>query len=118
MRRPHLGCGRAPMSFRFSAVGARRFGDVTRENVGQPFAIVLDKEVIGTDHSGNPFWVATGLFQATSMSSRRRISHCSCRNGLYSRRTTVLEERTVGLKRAWTPSTRPANSLVYCRSFW
>ena len=49
--------GQAVVSFRFNAVGARRFGDVTRENVGQPFAIVLDKEVISAPviqrtHSG------------------------------------------------------------------
>src|ERR1700730_13568536 len=30
------------VSFRFDAAGAKRFGDATRDNVGKPFAIVLD----------------------------------------------------------------------------
>ena len=34
------------ISFRFNAVGARKFGSFTRNNVGRPFAIVLDDRVI------------------------------------------------------------------------
>jgi preprotein translocase subunit SecD len=34
------------LNFRFSVDGARRFGQVTQENVGKPFAIVLDNEVL------------------------------------------------------------------------
>src|SRR6266849_2185588 len=34
------------VSFKFNTSGARKFGQVTQENVGRPFAIVLDDEVI------------------------------------------------------------------------
>jgi len=34
------------VTFRFDAAGAKRFGKVTQENVGLPFAIVLDGKVI------------------------------------------------------------------------
>src|SRR5712691_2757588 len=34
------------VSFKFDSAGAKRFGDATRENVGKPFAIVLDNKVI------------------------------------------------------------------------
>ena len=34
------------VSFRFNTNGARRFAQATQENVGRPFAIVLDNEVI------------------------------------------------------------------------
>ena len=34
------------ISFRFNNAGARKFGDITAENVGKPFAIVLDNKVI------------------------------------------------------------------------
>jgi preprotein translocase subunit SecD len=34
------------VSFRFNTNGARKFAQATSENVGQPFAIVLDNEVI------------------------------------------------------------------------
>ena len=38
--------GRPAVNFRFNPTGARKFGDYTAENIGSPFAIVLDKEVI------------------------------------------------------------------------
>ena len=34
------------VSFKFNTSGARKFAQVTQENVGRPFAIVLDEEVI------------------------------------------------------------------------
>jgi protein-export membrane protein SecD len=34
--------GQPVVSFRFDSVGARQFGDVTKDNVGHRFAIVLD----------------------------------------------------------------------------
>src|SRR5665213_3215781 len=34
------------VSFKFDSTGARRFADATKENVGKPFAIVLDGKVI------------------------------------------------------------------------
>ena len=36
---------RPAVTFRFNPSGARKFGDYTAENIGQPFAIILDKEV-------------------------------------------------------------------------
>ena len=38
--------GQPVVSFRFDTLGARRFADVTKSNVGRPFAIVLDGKVI------------------------------------------------------------------------
>ena len=37
--------GEPVVSCRFSATGARRFAEITQENVGRPFAIVLDNVV-------------------------------------------------------------------------
>ena len=34
------------VNFTFDCIGARRFADITRANVGRPFAIVLDDKVI------------------------------------------------------------------------
>jgi preprotein translocase subunit SecD len=38
--------GGSVVQFRFNGLGSKRFGDVTRQNVGKRFAIVLDKKVI------------------------------------------------------------------------
>ena len=34
------------VSFRLNTAGAKKFSDVTRDNVDKPFAVVLDKEII------------------------------------------------------------------------
>ncbi len=34
------------VNFQFDSVGTRRFAQITRENVGRPFAVVLDDKVI------------------------------------------------------------------------
>ena len=51
--------GRPAVSFRFNTSGARKFGDYTLENIGAPFAIVLDDEVISAPviQSHIPGWV-------------------------------------------------------------
>ena len=38
--------GAPAVSFQFNPQGARAFGEYTAQNVGEPFAIVLDEEVI------------------------------------------------------------------------
>src|SRR6202012_3419115 len=38
--------GEPVVNFRFNSTGSRKFADATTQNVGQPFAIVLDNQVI------------------------------------------------------------------------
>ena len=38
--------GRPAIDFRFDGTGARRFGEATAQNIGRPFAIILDGKVI------------------------------------------------------------------------
>ena len=84
------------VSFKFDSVGARRFGDATRENVGKPFAIVLDNKVISapvireaiTGGSG----IISGSFTVQSASELALL----LRAGALPAPITILEERTVG----------------------
>ena len=48
------------MNFRFDSVGARQFGDVTKDNVGHRFAIVLDKQVISAPVIHEPILGGSG----------------------------------------------------------
>ena len=48
------------VSFRFDTKGAQRFGQATQQNVGKPFAIVLDKEVISAPVIREPILQGTG----------------------------------------------------------
>ena len=52
--------GQPVVTFRFDSVGAREFGDVTKENVGHRFAIVLDKQVISAPVIQEPILGGSG----------------------------------------------------------
>ena len=48
------------VSFRFNQKGAERFGKLTRDNVGKPFAIVLDNKVISAPRILSPITGGSG----------------------------------------------------------
>ena len=52
--------GEPVVTFRFDSVGARQFGDVTKENVNHRFAIVLDKQVITAPNIENAILGGSG----------------------------------------------------------
>ena len=52
--------GEPIVTFRFNNNGARRFAQVTQENVGRPFAIVLDNEVISAPVIREPILGGSG----------------------------------------------------------
>jgi protein-export membrane protein SecD len=58
--------GAPAVSFRFDTTGARKFGDYTANNIGQPFAIVLDNQVISApviqSHIPGGSGIITGSF--------------------------------------------------------
>ena len=84
------------VSFRFDAVGARRFGDVTRQNVGQPFAIVLDKEVISAPVIREPILGGNGVISGNFSVQSAQDLALLLRAGALPAPLVILEERTVG----------------------
>jgi preprotein translocase subunit SecD len=84
------------VSFRFDAAGAKRFGDATRDNVGKPFAIVLDNKVISApvirEAIPGGTGIITGSFTVQSASDLALL----LRAGALPAPITILEERTVG----------------------
>ncbi|MEQ3624717.1 MAG: protein translocase subunit SecD [Celeribacter sp.] len=88
--------GRAAVSFRFNGPGARRFGDYTAENIGSPFAIVLDDEVISAptiqDHIGSGSGIITGDFTVEESTNLAVL----LRAGALPAEMVFLQERTIG----------------------
>ena len=84
------------VDFSFDSAGARRFGDVTRANVGKPFAIVLDNKVISAPVIREPITGGrgqiSGRFDAQSATDLALL----LRAGALPAPLTVVEERTVG----------------------
>ena len=62
------------VSFKFNTSGARKFAQATQENVGLPFAIVLDNKVISAPGSTSPSRAGRGRSRAASRSSPPTIS--------------------------------------------
>ncbi|MHA7849609.1 protein translocase subunit SecD [Roseovarius sp.] len=88
--------GRPAVSFRFDPTGARKFGDYTAENIGSPFAIVLDGEVISApviqSHIPGGSGIITGNFTVEESTSLAVL----LRAGALPAGLEFLEERTIG----------------------
>ncbi|MDX1485345.1 MAG: protein translocase subunit SecD [Alphaproteobacteria bacterium] len=88
--------GRPVVSFRFDTVGARRFGRVTQDNVGKPFAIVLDGEVISAPVIQEPILGGSGIISGRFTVQETKDLALLLRAGALPAPMTILEERTVG----------------------
>jgi preprotein translocase subunit SecD len=88
--------GQPAVNFRFNPSGARKFGDFTAENIGSPFAIVLDEEVISAptiqDHIPGGSGIITGNFGIEESTNLAVL----LRAGALPAELTFLEERTIG----------------------
>lgn len=57
--------GRPAIDFRFDGQGARRFGEATAQNIGRPFAIILDGRVISAPTIQSAITGGTGQITGT-----------------------------------------------------
>jgi preprotein translocase subunit SecD len=88
--------GEPIVSFRFNSAGARRFATVTQENVGRPFAIVLDNEVISAPVIREPILGGTGQISGNfTVESANNLS-ILLRAGALPAPLTPIEQRVVG----------------------
>jgi len=84
------------VSFKFDAIGARRFADVTRDNVGKPFAIVLDNRVISAPNIREAILGGAGIIEGNFTVQSANDLALLLRAGALPAPLTVLEERTIG----------------------
>ena len=84
------------VSFRFDSVGAKRFADATRENVGRRFAIVLDGKVISAPVIREPILGGSGIISGQFTVQEVQDLALLLRAGALPAPLTILEERTVG----------------------
>jgi preprotein translocase subunit SecD len=84
------------VSFRFNNNGARRFGQVTQENVGRPFAIILDNEVISAPVIREPIIGGSGQISGNFSVEQANDLAILLRAGALPAPLTIVEERTVG----------------------
>ncbi|MDO8875454.1 MAG: protein translocase subunit SecD, partial [Pseudolabrys sp.] len=84
------------VSFRFNTAGARKFAQATQENVGKPFAIVLDNEVISAPVIREPILGGSGQISGSFTVQSANDLAILLRAGALPAPLTIIEERTVG----------------------
>jgi preprotein translocase subunit SecD len=88
--------GEPIVSFKFNNNGARRFAQITQENVGKPFAIVLDNEVISAPVIREPILGGSGQISGNFTVQAANDLAILLRAGALPAPLQIIEERTVG----------------------
>ena len=84
------------VNFRFNTQGGRRFATATQENVGKPFAIVLDNQVISAPVIREPITGGSGQISGSFTVQSANDLAILLRAGALPAPLTIIEERTVG----------------------
>lgn len=88
--------GQPVVNFRLDTDGARRFGDMTQENIGRPLAIVLDERVITAPVIRGVIAGGSGEISGSFTSAEASDLALLLRAGALPAPLQVIEERTVG----------------------
>jgi len=88
--------GLPSVTFRFNPAGARKFGRYTQENVGSPFAIVLDEEVISAPVIREAILGGSGQITGNFNVEESTQLAILLRAGALPAELVFLEERTIG----------------------
>ncbi len=84
------------VDFTFDSLGARQFADITRENVGRPFAIVLDGKVLTAPVINEPILGGRGQISGSFTVEEATVLSALLRSGALPAPLTIIEERSVG----------------------
>jgi SecD/SecF fusion protein len=92
----HPQTGQPIVSFHFDNAGARRFAEITRAHVGEPFAIVLDGKVLSAPVIQEPIPGGSGQISGSFTVAETTSLAALLRAGALPAPLAVIEERTVG----------------------
>lgn len=84
------------VNFEFDSIGASRFAKVTQDNVGRPFAIVLDNQVLSAPVIREPILGGRGQISGSFTVQSANDLAVLLRAGALPAPLTIVEERTVG----------------------
>jgi len=87
---------RAVVTFKFNQKGSMRFGKLTAENVGKPFAIILDNVVVSYPNINEPILGGSGQISGNFTTEETAQLAVVLRSGALPAKLTIVEERTVG----------------------
>lgn len=88
--------GQAVVSFKFDGSGGRKFGEITKNHIGEQLAIVLDNEVISAPTIQSAILGGSGVITGNFTPESANDLALLLRSGALPAQLEVLEERTVG----------------------
>ena len=88
--------GEPVVTFTFDAAGARVFAAITKENVGRPFAVVLDGDVLTAPVIEQPIIGGSGQIKGNFTAESASDLAALLRAGALPVTLTIIEERMVG----------------------
>lgn len=87
--------GRPDIDITFNTAGARRFGRATQENVGKPFAIILDDKVLSAPNINEPILGGRAQISGSFTVQSAHDLAVSLASGKLPVKFNFIEERTV-----------------------
>lgn len=93
---PNFQEGEPVVSFKFNSLGGKKFGEVTKNNIGERLAIVLDNEVISAPTIQSAILGGSGIISGSFTVKSANDLSLLLRSGALPAPLEVLEERTVG----------------------
>jgi len=88
--------GRPDIDITFNTAGARRFGRATQENVGKPFAIILDDKVLSAPNINEPILGGRAQISGSFTVQSAHDLAVSLASGKLPVKLNVIEERSIG----------------------
>lgn len=88
--------GQPAVAFRFNALGTRKFAEITKENIGKIFAIVLDGKVVTAPRINTIINQGSGVISGTFTVQEANEVALLLRAGALPAPLKIIEERTVG----------------------
>lgn len=84
------------VNFRFDRIGAKKFGKVTKANIGKPFAIILDNKVVSAPVIRDAILGGSGQISGGFSAEEAADLAVLLRAGALPAPLVILEERSVG----------------------
>jgi preprotein translocase subunit SecD len=88
--------GRPDIEIKFNTTGARRFARATQENVGKPFAIILDDKVLSAPNINEPILGGNAQIAGSFTVQSAHDLAVSLASGKLPVKLNVIEERSIG----------------------
>lgn len=88
--------GEPAVAFRFNDFGSRKFGQVTKNNIGRIFAIILDNKIVTAPRINTAITQGSGVISGAFTTKEAQEVALLLRAGALPAPLKVIEERTVG----------------------